>query len=146
VSHFYKPTLNINPCFLLENPEQTPLAGGTRVGVAHRRREETWRLSVRPLETVLRGYMCRYVRQAPAQPPLGRGAERLLRAVHRQAGGAHGRHQRRRLSGCSRHRFRRRRHHIVQLIVHLKPNLPRKSLLTGHEFLCVGTMAVVDVV
>ncbi|AQK45438.1 hypothetical protein ZEAMMB73_Zm00001d026073 [Zea mays] len=30
--------------------------------------------------------MCRYVRQAPAQPPLGRGAERLLRAVHRQAG------------------------------------------------------------
>jgi serine/threonine protein phosphatase PrpC len=30
--------------------------------------------------------MCRYVRQAPAQPPLGRGAERLLRAVYRQAG------------------------------------------------------------
>jgi hypothetical protein len=35
VSHFYKPTLNMNRCFLLENPEQTPLAGGTRVGVAH---------------------------------------------------------------------------------------------------------------
>jgi hypothetical protein len=86
VSHFYKPTTNMNPCFLLENPEQTPLAGGTRVGVAHRRREETWRLSVRPLETVLRGHMCCYVQQAPAQPPLGRGAERLLRAVHRQAG------------------------------------------------------------
>jgi hypothetical protein len=48
---------NMNPCFLLENPEQTPLAGGTRVEVAHRRREETWRLPVRPLETVLRGHM-----------------------------------------------------------------------------------------
>jgi|UniRef100_A0A804MUQ4 hypothetical protein len=34
----------------------------------------------------------------------------------------------------------------VQLIVHLKHNLPRKSLLTGHEFLCAGTMAVADVV
>jgi hypothetical protein len=78
----------MNPCFLLENPKQTPLAGGTRVGVTHRRQEETWRLPVRPLKTVLRGRMCRYVRQAPAQPPLGRGAERLLRAVHRQAGGA----------------------------------------------------------
>jgi serine/threonine protein phosphatase PrpC len=69
----------MNPCFLLENSEQTPLAGGTRVEVPHRRREETWRLPVRPLETVLHGRMCRYVRQAPAQPPLGRGAERLLR-------------------------------------------------------------------
>jgi hypothetical protein len=86
VSHFYKPTPNMNPYFLLENPKQTPLAGGTRVGVAHRRQEETWRLPVRPLETVLRGRMCRYVRQAPAQASLGRGAERLLRAVHRQAG------------------------------------------------------------
>jgi hypothetical protein len=86
MSHFYKSTPNMNPCFLLENPEQTPLVGGTRVGVAHRRREETWRLPVRPLETVLRGRMCCYVRQAPAQPPLGRGAERLLRAVHRQEG------------------------------------------------------------
>jgi hypothetical protein len=76
----------MNPCFLLENPEQTPLAGGTRVGVAHRRQEETWRLPVRPLEIALRGRMCRYVRQAPVQPPLGRGAERLLRAVHHQAG------------------------------------------------------------
>jgi hypothetical protein len=81
----------MNPCFLLGNPEQTPLAGDTRVGVAHRRREETWRLPVRPLETVLRGRMCRYVRQASAQPPLRRGAERLLRAVHRQARGLHGR-------------------------------------------------------
>jgi hypothetical protein len=35
---------------------------------------------------------------------------------------------------------------VVQLIVHLKPNLPRKSLLTGHEFLCAGTMVVADVV
>jgi hypothetical protein len=136
----------MNSCFLLENPKQTPLAEGTRVRVAHRRQEETWRLSVRPLETVLRGHMCRYVRQAPVQPPLGRGAEQLLRVVHRQAGGPHGRRQRRRLSGCSGHRIRRRRHHVVQLIVHLKPNLPRKSLLTGHEFLCAETMAVVDVV
>ena len=85
----------MNPCFLLENPEQTPLAGGTRVGVAHRRQEETWRLLVRPLETVLRGRMCRYVRQALTQPPLRRGAERLLRAVHRQLGGPHGRRQHR---------------------------------------------------
>jgi hypothetical protein len=30
----------MNPCFLLGNPEQTPLAGATHVGVAHRRREE----------------------------------------------------------------------------------------------------------
>jgi hypothetical protein len=50
----------MNSCFLLENPEQTPLTGGTRVGVAHQRQEETWRLPVRPLETVLRGRMCRY--------------------------------------------------------------------------------------
>jgi hypothetical protein len=27
---------------------------------------------------------------------------------------------------------------------HLKLNLPRKSLLTGHEFLCAGTTAVAD--
>jgi hypothetical protein len=50
----------MNPCFLLGNPQQTPLVGGARVGVAHRRREEAWRLAVRPLEAVLR------VRQAPA--------------------------------------------------------------------------------
>jgi hypothetical protein len=60
--------------------------------------------------------------------------------------GVHGCHQRRRLSGCSGHRIRWRCHHVVQLIVHLEPNLPRKSLLTGHEFLCAGTMAVADVV
>jgi hypothetical protein len=90
--------------------------------------------------------MRRCVRQAPAQSPLGRGPERLHRAAHRQVEGPHGRRQRRRLSGCSGHRIRRRRHHVVQLIVHLKPNLPRKLLLTGHEFLCAGTMAVVDVV
>jgi hypothetical protein len=93
----------MNSCFLLENPKQTSLAGGTRVGVAHRRQEETWRLPVRPLETGLRGRMCRYVRQTLAAPPLGRGAERLLRVVHRQAGGPHGRRQRRLLSGCSGH-------------------------------------------
>jgi hypothetical protein len=34
----------------------------------------------------------------------------------------------------------------VQLIVHLKPTLPHKSLLTGHKFLCDGTTTVVDVV
>jgi hypothetical protein len=33
-----------------------------------------------------------------------------------------------------------------QLIVHLNPNLPRKSLLTGHEFLCAGTTVVADIV
>jgi hypothetical protein len=106
----------------------------------------TWRLPVRPLETALRGRMCRYVRQALAPPPLGRGAEWLLRAVHRQVGGPHGRCQHRWLSGCSGHCIQRRRHHVVQLIVHLKPNLPRKSLLTRHEFLCAETMAIADVV
>jgi hypothetical protein len=106
MSHFYKPTPNMNPCFLLGNPEQTPLAGGARVGVAHRRREEAWRLPVRPLEAVLHGCMRRCVWQAPAQPSHGRGLERLHRAVHRQTGGPHGRRQRRQLSGCSRHRIR----------------------------------------
>jgi hypothetical protein len=136
----------MNPCFLLRNLEQTPLAGGARVGVAHRRRKEAWRLLVRPLEAVLRDRMRRCVWQAPAQSPLGRGPERLHRAVHLQIGGPHGRRQRRRLSGCSGHRIRQRRHHTVQLIIHLKLNLPRKSLLTGHEFLCAGTTAVADVV
>jgi hypothetical protein len=95
----------MNPCFLLGNPEQTPLAGGARVGVAHRRQEKAWRLPVRPLEEVLRGRMCRYVRQAPAQPLLGRDPERLHRAVHLQRGGPHGRRQHQRLSGCSGHRI-----------------------------------------
>jgi hypothetical protein len=45
----------MNPCFLPANPKQTPLARGARVGVAHRRREEAWRLPVQPLEAVLRG-------------------------------------------------------------------------------------------
>jgi hypothetical protein len=76
----------MNPCFLLGNPEQTPLVGGARVGVAHRRREEVWRLPVRPLEAVLRGCMRHCVRQAPPQPPLGRGLERLHRAVHLKQG------------------------------------------------------------
>ena len=58
----------------------------------------------------------------------------------------HGRCQRRRLSGCSGHHIQRRRHHAVQLIVHLKPNLPCKSLLTGHEFLCAGMTVIADVV
>jgi hypothetical protein len=55
LSHFHKAMPKTNPCFLLGNPEQTPLARGARVGVAHRRREETWRLSVRPVEVVLCG-------------------------------------------------------------------------------------------
>jgi hypothetical protein len=49
----------MNPYFLLRKPEQTPLAGGARVGFAHRRREEAWRLPIRPLELVLRGRMRR---------------------------------------------------------------------------------------
>jgi hypothetical protein len=98
------------------------------------------------MKLVLRGRMRRCVRQAPAQPPLGRGPERLHRAVHLQIGGPHGRRQRRRLSGCSRHRIRQRRRHTVQLIIHLKLNLPRKSLLTGHELLCAETMAIADIV
>jgi hypothetical protein len=62
-----------------------------------------------------------------------------------QTGGPHGRHQRRRLLGCSGHRIRQRRRHTVQLI-YLKLNLPHKSLLTGHEFLCAGTTTVADIV
>jgi hypothetical protein len=136
----------MNLCFLHGNPEQTPLAGGAHVGIAHRWREEVWRLLVRPLEAVLRGRMRRCVRQAPSQPPLGRGLEWLHCVVHLQTGGPHGCRQRRRLSGCSRHRIRQWRRHAVQLIIHLKLNLPRKSLLTGHEFLCAGTTVVADVV
>jgi hypothetical protein len=84
--------------------------------------------------------------QALAQPSLGRGAERLHRAVHRQArdlmvvanigdswvvlGIASD-------DGVIT---------TIQLIVHLKPNLTRKSLLAGHEFLCVGMAGVADVV
>jgi hypothetical protein len=90
--------------------------------------------------------MRRYVRQAPAQPLLRRGLERLHRAVHLQTGGPHGRRQLRRLSGCSGHRIRQRRRHAVQIIIHLKLNLPHKSLLTSHKFWCAGTTAVADVV
>jgi hypothetical protein len=60
--------------------------------------------------------------------------------------GPHGSHQRQRLSSCSRHRIRRQRRHAIQLIIYLKLNMPRKSLLTGHEFLCTGTTTVADVV
>jgi hypothetical protein len=52
----------------------------------------------------------------------------------------------RRLSGCFGHHIQQWRHHAIQLIIYLKPNLPRKSLLTGHEFLCAGTMVIADVV
>jgi hypothetical protein len=138
LSHFHKSTPKMNPCFLLGNPEQTPLAGGAPVGVAHWRREEAWRLSVRSLEAVLRGRMCRCVRQAPPQPPLGRGLERLHHVVHHQTGRPHGRRQRRRLSGCSGHRIRRWRHHAVQLIIHLKPNLPRKCYWLAMNSCALG--------
>jgi hypothetical protein len=57
VSHFHKPTPKMNTCFLHGNPEQTPLARDARVGVAHWRREEAWRLPVRPLEAVLHSYV-----------------------------------------------------------------------------------------
>jgi hypothetical protein len=90
--------------------------------------------------------MRRCVWQVPAQPSLGRGPEWLQRAIHRQTGGLHDRRQCRRLSSCSGHRNRQRRHHAVQLIIHLKPSLPCKSLLTGHEFLCAGMIAIVVVV
>jgi hypothetical protein len=135
----------MNPCFLLGNLEQTPLAGGARVGVAHRRRKEVWRLPVRPLEAVLRGRMRRCVRQAPSQPPLGRDPERLHRAVHLKQGdlmvvtnagdswvvlGPHP-------TTVPSHR---------PAYHHLKLNLSHKSLLTGHEFLCAATTAVADVV
>jgi hypothetical protein len=117
---------------------------------SHWRRSSTTKRSLATAsstsEAVLRDCMRRCVRQAPAQPPLGHGPERLHRAVHLQIGGPHGRRQRRRLSGCSGHRFRQRRRHTVQLIIHLKLNLPRKSLLTGHEFLCARTTVVADVV
>jgi hypothetical protein len=86
MSYFYKLMPKMNPCFLLGNPEQTSLARGARVGVAHRQREEAWRLPVRPLEAVLRDRMRRCVRQAPAQPPLERRPERLHHAIHRQIG------------------------------------------------------------
>ena len=87
-----------------------PLAGGAGAGVAHRRREEeAQRLPVGPLEAVLRGGVRRRRRRAPAQPPLRRRPERLHRAVHRQAGGPHGRRQRRRLPGRPGHHVRRRR-------------------------------------
>jgi hypothetical protein len=82
-------------------------------------------------------------RLGPVQGPC---PERLHHAVHLQIWGPHGRRQHRRLSGCSGHRIRRWRRHAVQLIIHLKLNLPRKSLLTGHEFLCAGTTVVADVV
>jgi hypothetical protein len=60
--------------------------------------------------------------------------------------GPHGRYQCRRLSGCSGHLNLRRRRHAVQLIIHLKPNQPRKSLLTDHEFLCAGMTSIAAVV
>jgi hypothetical protein len=60
--------------------------------------------------------------------------------------GAHGHRQHRRLSGCFGHRIRWLCRHAVQLIIHLKLNMPRKSLLTGCEFLCARTTAVADVV
>jgi hypothetical protein len=60
--------------------------------------------------------------------------------------GPHGCCQRWRLSGCFGYHIQRQRRHAVQLIVHLKPNLPCKSLLTGHKFLCARTTVVANVV
>jgi hypothetical protein len=145
VSRFHKPTLKMNPCFLLGNPEQIPLAGGARVGVAHRRREEAWRLPVRPLEAVLRGRMRRCVRQAPPQLPLGRGPKRLNRAVHLKQGTSWSSPTPATLGlfwapHSTTAPSHRPTHH------HLKLNLSRKSLLTGHKFLCAGTTAIADVV
>jgi hypothetical protein len=127
-----------------------PQTNNTSTRRSRWRRSSTTRRSLATASSTSRSSptwpMRRCVRQAPAQPPLGRGLERLHRAVHRQTGGPHGRRQRRRLSGCSGHHNRRWRHHAVQLIIHLKPNLPRKSLLTGHEFLCAGMTVIVSVV
>jgi hypothetical protein len=126
----------LNPCFLLENPKQTPLARSARVGVAHRRREETWRLPVRPLEAVLRGQcaaMYGKLRRSRRLDAVQSGCTALSIVKHGDlmvvANAADSR-------VCSGHCNRWQRHHAVQLIIHLKPNLPRKSLLTSHEFLC----------
>jgi hypothetical protein len=87
--------------------------------------------------------MCRSGRQALAQPLLGRGPERLYHVVHHQAGGPHGLCQRQRLPGIASDDSAII---VVQLIVDLKPDLPCKSLLTGHEFWCAGTTTVADIV
>jgi hypothetical protein len=136
----------MNPCFLLGNPEQTPLARGARVGVAHRQREETWRLPVRPLEAVLRG-PCAAVygklRRSRRLDAVQSGCTALTIVKHGDLMVVANADDSRVVLGTAN---RRRRHHAVQLIIHLKPNLPRKSLLTGHEFLCVEMTAIVDVV
>jgi hypothetical protein len=97
------------------------------------RSSPTW--SHAPLWTISSGAAAAWTRSRAA-------ASRCLSSSR----GPHGRRQRWRLLGYSGHRIRRHHHHAVQLIVHLKPNLPRKSLLTGHEFLCARTTAVADIV
>jgi hypothetical protein len=141
MSHFHEPMPKINPCFLLGNPEQHTTS--TRRSRWHR--SSTTRRSLTTVSSTSVSSLTCCVRQAPAQPPLGRGPEQLHRVVHRQTGGPHGRCQCRRLSGCSGHLNRRWHRHAVQLIIHLKPNLPCKSLLTEHEFMCarMTTIAVV---
>jgi hypothetical protein len=146
MSHFHKLTPRLNPCFLYENPEQNTTS----------RRRSRWRCSLMmrrslatassasrssptwphaPLYTTSSGAAAAWTRSRAAAP-----------RCPSSSGGPHGRRQRRRLSGCSEHCIRQRRHHIVQLIAHLKPNLSRKPLLTGHEFLCARTTVVADVV
>jgi hypothetical protein len=71
---FHKPTLKMNPCFLLGNPEQTPLAGGARVDIAHRRREEAWCRRFDPEGSLDRRVNCRCVSQ-----PRWVGARRTTR-------------------------------------------------------------------
>jgi hypothetical protein len=146
VSHFHKPTPKINPCFLFGNPEQTPLAGSARIGVAHRRREklgacqfDLWKLyyvtaCVAVFDKLRRSRRLDAVQSGCTTLSIFKQGDLMVVA------------KRRRLSGCSGHRIRQRRCHAVQLIIHLKLNLPCKSLLTGHEFLCAGTTIVADVV
>jgi hypothetical protein len=135
----------MNPCFLLENLEQTPLARGARVGVAHRWREKLgdYQFDLWKQSYVAHASLCTASFSAAAAWTRSRAAASCCPSSNR---GPHGRRQYRRLSGCSGHRNRRRRHHTVQLIIHLKRNLPCKSLLTGHEFLCAEMTTIVVVV
>jgi hypothetical protein len=136
----------MNPCFLLENLRTNTISrrhsrwdrsSTTRRNLATAsstsRNSPTW--SHVPLCTTSSGAAAAWMRCRAAAPHCPSSSRR-----------PHGRRQHRRLLGCSSHRIRWRRHHVVQLIVHLKPNLPRKSLLTNHEFLCAETMVVADVV
>jgi hypothetical protein len=145
VSHFHKPTSSMNPCFYMK----------PRTNIVSRRHSRWCRSSMtrkslatvnstsRSSPTWSHAPLCTTSSREAVAWTRSRAAAPRCPSLSREP---HGCSQRQRLSGCSRHRIRRRRHHAVQLIVHLKPNLPRKSLLTGHEFLCAEMMDVVDVV